>query len=150
VTEFLQQNKNEFDIVICDPPKFAPSQKDLPAATRGCEKDKIIFFFFFFFFLSRSDTTLNMRAMRSLRIGGFFASSSCSSAISDLVRKKKKTIFHLLTHFFLFQAFERILFQASRGRELQLVSLSGAGPDHPSVPGSEQTRYLKFALCRVL
>ncbi len=37
-TEFLRDNKQEFDMVVVDPPKFAPSAKDLPAAIRGCKE----------------------------------------------------------------------------------------------------------------
>lgn len=50
------------------------------------------------------------------------------------------------------QMFERVLAQAAsqNGRDLQIVQMCGAGPDHPVVPGFEKTKYLKFALCRLL
>lgn len=87
--------------------------------------------------------------MQAVSRGGWFASSSCSSALDQTVSD------------FLCvpncpqieeQMFERVLAQAAsqNGRDLQIVQMCGAGPDHPVVPGFEKTKYLKFALCRLL
>jgi 23S rRNA (cytosine1962-C5)-methyltransferase len=58
-----------FDVIILDPPKFAHSQRDIKAATRGY-KD------------------LNWLAMRLLTPGGLLATFSCSGLISmDLFQK---------------------------------------------------------------
>ena len=53
-----------WDVVVCDPPKLAPSVKDLPRATPKYRK-------------------LNGLAMRSLRKGGLLLSCSCSAAMTQ-------------------------------------------------------------------
>jgi 23S rRNA (cytosine1962-C5)-methyltransferase len=47
--------------------------------------------------------------------------------------------------------FLRILGLAARDADvwLRILSLSGAGPDHPSLPAFEQGRYLKFVIAEV-
>lgn len=54
----------DFDIVICDPPKFAPTVKDLERASRKYRK-------------------LNGLAMRALRPGGLLVTCTCSAAMSQ-------------------------------------------------------------------
>ncbi len=99
------------------------------------------------------DTTLNARAMRAVRHGGFFASSSCSSAVDSLVRFYCFYYYYYLYLFFFFglQTFERVLAQAAAQskRRIRLLVSSGAGPDHPLIAGFEKTRYLKFVLCKM-
>ncbi len=64
-----RDRSRQFDVIILDPPKFAHTQKDVNAATRGY-KD------------------LNWLAFRLLRPGGFLATFSCSGLISsDLFQK---------------------------------------------------------------
>jgi 23S rRNA (cytosine1962-C5)-methyltransferase len=58
-----------FDLIILDPPKFAHSQRDVQAATRGY-KD------------------LNWLAMRLLRPGGLLATFSCSGLVSPELFQK--------------------------------------------------------------
>eukprot|EP00966_Prymnesium_polylepis_P048498 1123002-Prymnesium_polylepis.1 len=53
-----------YDVVICDPPKLAPSVKDLPRATRKYR-------------------TLNRGAMRAVKRGGLLLSCSCSAAMTQ-------------------------------------------------------------------
>ena len=53
-----------YDVVICDPPKFAPSVKDLPRATRKYR-------------------ALNAGAMRALKPGGLLLSCTCSAAMTQ-------------------------------------------------------------------
>lgn len=65
----LRDRGREFDLIVLDPPKFAPTSKHAPAAARGY-KD------------------INMGAMRLLRPGGLLATFSCSSGVSaDLFHK---------------------------------------------------------------
>jgi 23S rRNA (cytosine1962-C5)-methyltransferase len=54
---------NAYDIVVCDPPAFAKSRKDLPTALRAYAK-------------------LNAQAFRLARAGGLVASCSCSGLVS--------------------------------------------------------------------
>jgi 23S rRNA (cytosine1962-C5)-methyltransferase len=65
----LRQDGQSYDVIILDPPKFAGSQKDVQAASRGY-KD------------------LNFQALHLLRSAGFLATFSCSGHIdSNLFQK---------------------------------------------------------------
>jgi len=59
---FLRTVKEPFDLVILDPPAFAPSRGDLPRALRGYKE-------------------INLQAFRILRKGGILATFSCSNAV---------------------------------------------------------------------
>lgn len=59
----FRDSRKSFDMIILDPPKFAPTRKDSDKATRGY-KD------------------INLLAMKILRKNGILASFSCSSGIS--------------------------------------------------------------------
>jgi len=65
----LQRENRQFDLIVLDPPKFAPTPKDAAGAARGY-KD------------------VNLNALRLLRPGGLLATFSCSGGISpDLFQK---------------------------------------------------------------
>uniref|UniRef100_A0A7S3FIW3 Methyltransferase domain-containing protein n=1 Tax=Haptolina ericina TaxID=156174 RepID=A0A7S3FIW3_9EUKA len=66
VVNFLrdQDLAGTFDVVICDPPKLAPSVKDLPRATRKYRQ-------------------INSLAMRAVRPGGLLLSCTCSGAMTQ-------------------------------------------------------------------
>jgi 23S rRNA (cytosine1962-C5)-methyltransferase len=65
----LQREGRQFDLVVLDPPKFAPTSKDAARAARGY-KD------------------INLYALKLLRSGGLLATFSCSSGVSlDLFQK---------------------------------------------------------------
>jgi 23S rRNA (cytosine1962-C5)-methyltransferase len=53
-----------FDVVVVDPPKFARSQRDLPAALKGYQR-------------------LNALALNAVRRGGLFATCSCSQLVDE-------------------------------------------------------------------
>jgi len=54
----------QYDVIVLDPPAFAKSKKNLPAALRGYKE-------------------LNLRAMKMLRPGGSLVTCSCSFAVSE-------------------------------------------------------------------
>ncbi|MGH9570812.1 MAG: class I SAM-dependent rRNA methyltransferase, partial [Candidatus Angelobacter sp.] len=54
----------QYDIIVLDPPAFAKSKRNLPAAIRGYKE-------------------LNLRALKMLRPGGILATCSCSFAVSE-------------------------------------------------------------------
>jgi 23S rRNA (cytosine1962-C5)-methyltransferase len=54
----------QYDIIVLDPPAFAKSKRNLPAAMRGYKE-------------------LNLRALRMLRPGGTLVTCSCSFAVSE-------------------------------------------------------------------
>ncbi len=59
----FRDSRTDFDFLVLDPPKFAPTRKDADRAARGY-KD------------------INILAMKLLRNGGYLATFSCSSGIS--------------------------------------------------------------------
>ena len=75
---------------------------------------------------------LNTLALEVVRPGGLVATVSCSGVL-DL------------------PTFLGMVFQAARraGREIRLLSVLGAGPDHPQRPDFSRSRYLKGALLAV-
>jgi len=60
--EFLAADKETYDVVVVDPPKFAPSKKHLPRAIEAYIR-------------------LNALAMRRVSGGGFLATASCSQHV---------------------------------------------------------------------
>lgn len=75
---------------------------------------------------------LNTLAFKAVREGGLVATFSCSGLLQE-------------------PAFFGMLFQAARraGRGMRLLSVLGAGPDHPQRPDFARSRYLKGALLAV-
>lgn len=75
VALFLKEDDEVYDIVICDPPKLAPSAKSLHRATRKY-------------------VSLNAAALRRVAHGGLLLTCSCSAAVArekglfvDIIRK---------------------------------------------------------------
>ncbi len=54
----------QYDVIVLDPPAFAKTRRNLPAALRGYKE-------------------LNLRALRMLRPGGILVTCSCSFAVSE-------------------------------------------------------------------
>ena len=65
----LQRDGRRFDLIVLDPPKFAPTAKDAPRAARGY-KD------------------VNLHALKLLRPGGLLATFSCSGGVSPELFQK--------------------------------------------------------------
>jgi len=65
----LRREGREFDLVVLDPPKFAPTSKDAARAARGY-KD------------------INLNALKLLRPGGLLATFSCSGGVSPELFQK--------------------------------------------------------------
>lgn len=65
VSKFLTslENTQQFSVIVCDPPKFAPNEKALPRATRKYH-------------------SLFAAAMRHVEHGGLLLACSCSAAVS--------------------------------------------------------------------
>lgn len=105
--------EGEFDVVICDPPAFVKKKADLESGLRAYTK-------------------LNRDALRLLRPGGIFVSSSCSGLVKTA-------------------DYTKVLQDASAkaGRMFQQVFLGGHGPDHPLRPEFPEGEYLKCHLGRV-
>jgi 23S rRNA (cytosine1962-C5)-methyltransferase len=65
----LVRHKEQFDMVILDPPAFAKSRGSLEEALRGYKE-------------------INLRAIRLVRPGGIFVSCSCSQAVDEIIFKR--------------------------------------------------------------
>jgi 23S rRNA (cytosine1962-C5)-methyltransferase len=65
----LRRTGRQFDLIVLDPPKFAPTSKDAPRAARGY-KD------------------INLNALKLLRPGGLLATFSCSGGVSPELFQK--------------------------------------------------------------
>ena len=65
----LQRDERRFDLIVLDPPKFAPTPKDAARAARGY-KD------------------INLNALKLLRPGGLLATFSCSGGVSPELFQK--------------------------------------------------------------
>jgi len=76
---------------------------------------------------------LHASAFRTLKKNGILLTASCSHHIES-------------------EVFLDIVDSTARklGRTIQLLDWRGAGPDHPVLPAMPETRYLKFAVVRVL
>ncbi len=65
----LVKRKEQFDMVILDPPAFAKSRNSLDEALRGYKE-------------------INLRAIKLVRPGGIFISCSCSQAVDEILFKR--------------------------------------------------------------
>jgi 23S rRNA (cytosine1962-C5)-methyltransferase len=103
-----------YDVVLLDPPGFIKKRSRFAEGLKGY-------------------VTVNQRAMRLVRPGGWLVSSSCSHHLDR-------------------QAFRRMLVTAAAiaRRRLRLVEMRGARADHPVLPAVPETDYLKCAVCQVL
>jgi 23S rRNA (cytosine1962-C5)-methyltransferase len=101
--------RDRWDLIISDPPSFAPSEKALPRALSAYR-------------------TLHGACASVLAPGGILCAASCSSHVDAA-------------------AFLSTLDDAALGeRDLAVLELRGAGPDHPTLPAFPEGRYLKFAV----
>jgi 23S rRNA (cytosine1962-C5)-methyltransferase len=75
---------------------------------------------------------INLRGMKLLRPGGFLVTSSCTNLVSP-------------------ELFLEIIAMAAKDarRKLRQVCFQTQSPDHPVVPGIENTQYLKFLVVEV-
>lgn len=76
---------------------------------------------------------MNKLAMSVVKPGGLFLTCSCTGVVSE------EQFLDML---------RRAAFYA--GRELQILEVRGAGPDHPWLAHVNESRYLKAVFCRVL
>ena len=106
--------KGDYDFIILDPPAFTKSRKTAERAEKGYKE-------------------INLRALRALPRGGYFATASCS-------------------HFMPAAQFERMLRAAAQdaGVELRQIEARQQAPDHPILWNVPETDYLKFYLFQVV
>ena len=106
--------KGDYDFIILDPPAFTKSRKTAKNAEKGYKE-------------------INLRALKALPRGGYFATASCS-------------------HFMPSEQFEKMLRSAAldAGVELRQIEARQQAPDHPILWNVPETDYLKFYLFQVV
>lgn len=112
--ELEAKGRKPFDFIILDPPAFTKSRKTVHSAERGYKE-------------------INLRALRLLPRGGYFATASCS-------------------HFMPSELFVRMLRSAAldAGVELRQIEARQQSPDHPILWNVPETDYLKFYIFQVV
>ena len=104
----------QYDFIILDPPAFTKSRKTVDSAKRGYKE-------------------INLRALKLLPRGGYFATASCS-------------------HFMPSELFVEMLKSAAldAGVELRQIEARQQAPDHPILWNVPETDYLKFYIFQVV
>ena len=112
--ELEAKGRKPFDFIILDPPAFTKSRKTVHSAERGYKE-------------------INLRALRLLPRGGYFATASCS-------------------HFMPSELYVKMLRSAAEdaGVELRQIEARQQSPDHPILWNVPETDYLKFYICQVV
>ena len=106
--------KGEDDFIILDPPAFTKSRKTVGRAEKGYKE-------------------INLRALKALPRGGYFATASCS-------------------HFMPSELFVKMLRSAAQDAnvELRQIEARQQAPDHPILWNVPETDYLKFYIFQVV
>ena len=112
--ELAAKGGKPYDFIILDPPAFTKSRKTVDSAQRGYKE-------------------INLRALKLLPRGGYFATASCS-------------------HFMPSELFVKMLKAAAldAGVELRQIEARQQAPDHPILWNVPETDYLKFYIFQVV
>ena len=112
--ELAARGGKPYDFIILDPPAFTKSRKTVDSAQRGYKE-------------------INLRALKLLPRGGYFATASCS-------------------HFMPSELFVKMLKAAAldAGVELRQIEARQQAPDHPILWNVPETDYLKFYIFQVV
>ena len=110
----LEDSNEKFDFIILDPPAFTKSRKTVESASKGYKE-------------------INLRALKLLPRGGYFATCSCS-------------------HFMENDLFIKMLHSAASDANVQLKQIEERqqAPDHPILWNVPETNYLKFYIFQVI
>ena len=106
--------KGEYDFIILDPPAFTKSRRTVGRAEKGYKE-------------------INLRALKALPRGGYFATASCS-------------------HFMPSELFVKMLRSAAQDAnvELRQIEARQQAPDHSILWNVPETDYLKFYIFQVV
>jgi 23S rRNA (cytosine1962-C5)-methyltransferase len=113
VFEWVKDHADCFDIISLDPPALAKTRAKAAAALRGYRD-------------------LNARALRLVKPGGLFATSSCSGLVTPLNWR---------------EAMDEAAFKSYR--KVRFVAFGSQAPDHPILSSMSETEYLKFTIAVV-
>lgn len=104
----------KYDVVILDPPAFTKSREATKNAIRGYRE-------------------INIKGLKLVRDGGYFATCSCS-------------------HFMTQELFTKVIGQAaaSAHKRLRQIEFRTQAPDHPILWSADESYYLKFFIFQVV
>ena len=110
----LEARGEQFDVVILDPPAFTKSRSSVKNAIKGYRE-------------------INIRGLRLVKDGGYFATCSCS-------------------HFMTYELFTKTIGQAAHSvhKRLRQVEFRTQSPDHPILWAADESYYLKFYVFQVV
>lgn len=110
----LEKEDKKFDVVILDPPAFTKSRSSIKNAVKGYRE-------------------INLRGLKLVKEGGFFATCSCS-------------------HFMDYELFTKTIHQAASNvhKKLRQVEFRQQAPDHPILWSADESYYLKFYIFQVV
>ncbi|MGN0494630.1 MAG: class I SAM-dependent rRNA methyltransferase [Lachnospiraceae bacterium] len=109
----LYEAGETYDVVILDPPAFTKSKEATKNAMKGYRE-------------------INMKGLKLVRDGGYFATCSCS-------------------HFMTQELFTKVIGQAAKAvhKRLRQVEFRTQAPDHPILWAADESYYLKFYIFQV-
>lgn len=137
----LISEKRVFDVVICDPPKLAPTRAGLAKATNKYKQINILAMRFVLHYLTLLQPlryALEYALFNSLvKPGGLLLSCTCSAAMTQAMPPVG--------------GFESMLFAAAKAaqRDVTVLRSAGAGSDHPVLLSYPEGRYLTATLLSV-
>ncbi|SDA74803.1 23S rRNA (cytosine1962-C5)-methyltransferase [Lachnospiraceae bacterium G11] len=110
----LYEAGERYDVVILDPPAFTKSREATKNAIKGYRE-------------------INMKGLRLVKSGGYFATCSCS-------------------HFMTEELFTKTVAQAATAvhKRLRQIEFKTQAPDHPILWASDESYYLKFYIFQVV
>lgn len=110
----LEAEGEKYDVVILDPPAFTKSKNSIKNAVKGYRE-------------------INLRGMKLVKDGGYFATCSCS-------------------HFMSYELFTQTIGQAARNvhKRLRQVEYRTQAADHPILWSADESYYLKFYIFQVI
>ena len=110
----LAEAGEKYDVVILDPPAFTKSREATKNAIKGYRE-------------------INMKGLKLVRDGGYFATCSCS-------------------HFMTQELFTKVIGQAANAvhKRLRQVEFRTQAPDHPILWAADESYYLKFYVFQVV
>lgn len=110
----LYDEGERYDVVILDPPAFTKSREATKNAIKGYRE-------------------INMRGLKLVKPGGYFATCSCS-------------------HFMTQELFTKTIKEAAKSVHVQLrqIEFKTQGPDHPILWNADESYYLKFYIFHVV
>lgn len=110
----LAKNGESYDVVILDPPAFTKSREATKNAIKGYRE-------------------INMKGLKLVRNGGYFATCSCS-------------------HFMTQELFVKTIGQAAASvhKRLRQIEFRTQAPDHPILWAADESYYLKFLIFQVV